>query len=359
MPSVAPQTFCRTLGLDHPIIQAPMAGDPAKPELVLAVAKAGGLGSLGAGYLSLDQMRGMIRTIKAGTDKPYNINLFAPAPTPTPTARSGDPEAFAARLAPYHDSLSLPAPTRPAPAPKSDFADRIAILLEERVPIFSFTFGLPEPSHIAAFKEIGTLLIGTATTVAEGKFLEAAGIDMVVAQGFEAGGHRGSFLPPFADEQNPSALVGSLALIPAMADALSIPVLAAGGIGDGRAVKAALILGAQAAVVGTAFLATEECAILDAYKDRLINTPGEDTALTCAFSGKPARGILNGYQKDLADAWQSLPPYPLTNSMTSPMRKAATAAGHLDMMSLWSGQAASLAQKRSVAALMAELVSLL
>lgn len=357
--SAAATGFCQGLGLDVPVIQAPMAGEVAKPGLVLAVARAGGLGSLGAGYLAPEAMRDMIREIRSGTDRPFNVNLFAPRPDGGPVPRQANPAQFAARLAPFHTALGLPAPAIPEPPQGDDFAERVRILIAEKVPVFSFTFGIPPRELLQECRDAGICCIGTATTIAEGVALQEAGVDMVVAQGIEAGGHRGSFLPPFADEQAPAAAIGTLALVPRMVDALQIPVIAAGGIGDGRGVLASLVLGAAAVQVGTAFLSTEESALASAAKTAILETEGEETALTCAFSGKPARGVRNRFLDAMAACQDEVPPYPLANAMTGPMRKAASAAGETGCMSLWAGQAARLGRREPVASLMQELTRLL
>ena len=338
--------FLDRLGMRHPIIQAPMAVADT-PELVAAVSNAGGLGVLGAAYFTPDQIAEVAAKIRALTDRPFGINLFA-------GGRSGstdiDPGPALAIIARYHDELGLPAPTPPQPAP-DPFAGQLEAVLAAEVPIFSFTFGIPSADQMAELKRRGVVVLGTATTVTEAKRLEAAGVDAVVAQGSEAGAHRGTFAAPFE-----AAMIGTMALVPQVVDAVALPVIASGGIMDGRGIVAAQALGASAVQMGTAFLTCPETGIPDAYKAAIRASQGEETALTRAFSGRPARGIVNDFMR----AWQGreadILPFPLQNSATRPLRNAASAHGDTRFLSLWSGQAGALARNLPAAELVEALV---
>lgn len=335
-----PNEFCRRLGVDYPILLAPMAGETAKPALGIAVSRAGGLGSLGVSYMAPAAIRDAIRAIRGGTERPFHINLF------TPTAWRADPERIAtyrAALADAHADLGIAPPDLPNRYEES-FDEQFAVILEEAPPVFSFTFGMPAPEQLAALRQRGILTIGTATTVAEAKALEEAGVDAILAQGAEAGGHRGSFLAP-VDQ----SLIGTMALVPQIVSAVKLPVIAAGGIGDGRGVAAALCLGAQAAALGSAFLLAEETALNPAWTAALQSDAVHDTALTRAFSGRHARGIRNRFLDRLAGEEDAIPDYPVANAMSRSMRAAAAKAGRPEYLSLWAGQAASLARPEPAA----------
>jgi nitronate monooxygenase len=335
------------LGIDLPIVLAPMAGGISTPELVAAVSNAGGLGSFGGGYLSGDALREAIRRIRALTSRPFAVNLFAPEPPRDPPPP--DDLARAARaLAPWRAELGLP--PRSAPEPLAPHAERMRAVLEEGVPVFSFTFGTLPPEELAALHRTGTFVMGTATTVGEARALEASGVDAVVAQGAEAGAHRGTFLGP-----PERGLVGTLALVPQLVDALSVPVVAAGGIMDGRGIAAALALGARAAALGTAFLACPESGASRPYKEALLGLAPDDdgTALTRAFTGRAARGLRNRFLEEMAEA--PVLPYPLQHAMTVDLRREAAKAGKPELLSLWAGQGAPLARALPAAALVREL----
>lgn len=340
--------FTRMLGIEHPIVQAPMAGGPTTPELVAAVSNAGGLGSLAAAFLPPDAIREAVRKIRALTDRPFNVNLFAVQPP-----RYGEAEIARANAAlrPWRDALGLAEPPAPRRIMES-FDEQAAVLVEERVPVVSFTFGIPDAAAMRAFREAGCRIIGTATTVAEGRALAAAGVDVVCAQGAEAGGHRGSFLKPFEE-----SLVGTMALVPQMADALDLPVIAAGGIMDGRGVAAALTLGAAGAQLGTAFLGCPESGASPVHKDLLATTADDGTMLTRAYSGRPARGIANRFMREMAEREAEIAPYPLQQALMADIRQAAAAAGRTELLSFWAGQGASLARRLPAGDLVAALVT--
>ena len=335
-------SFSRALGLEHPIVQGPMAGGPTTPELVAAASKAGVLGSLGAAYLTPEALQEQIAEIRRLTDGPFNVNLFVPSPfeaDPTRIGRAGE------LLAPYRRELGIDDPGTPT-AFEEDFGEQLEVVLEERVPVFSFTFGSLGPEVTGRFKEIGATVLGTATTVEEGLKLEKDGVDGVVAQGAEAGGHRGTFLADFRD-----ALIGTMALVPQMVDAISLPVVAAGGVMDGRGLAAALVLGAGAAQMGTAFLTCEESGTHPAFKEAVLGAAEDQTAVTRAFSGRAARAIKNRFLLEVGAHEDEIPAFPIQNALTKDVRAAAQSQDRPEFMSLWAGQGVRLARATTVAEL--------
>jgi nitronate monooxygenase len=334
------------LKLHHPIVQAPMAGGATTVELVSEASKAGVLGSLGAAYMSPEQIEAAARDIRARTPLPFAINLFASVPE---EPMRGDASRMLALMARYHQQLGLPAPA--APGPQADpLPLQIEAILRVRPAVFSFTFGRMPAAAIARCRELGILTVGTATTVREAVTLEADGVDAIVAQGAEAGGHRGTFLDGFEE-----SLIGTMALVPQVVDAVSVPVIASGGIMDGRGIAAALALGADLAQMGTAFLTTEESGINEAYKALLPASRAEQSRVTRAFSGRPARGIENAFMREADAIAADILPYPMQNALTRPMRTAGGKAGNTDMLSLWAGQGAPLARRETTADLVARL----
>jgi nitronate monooxygenase len=276
-------SLSRLLGVRLPVVLAPMAGGPSTPRLAAAVSEAGGLGSLGGAGLSPDELRAGIRETRALTDSPFAVNLFAPLPPPT-TERVAEWAALVGR------EPALP------PAPSWTLDDQLAVLAEEEVRIFSFTFGIPPLDRFEA------ITIGTATSVEEAVALERAGVDVVVAQGFEAGGHRGAFLAP-----PERSLVGTLALVPQVADAVSVPVVAAGGIMDGRGLAASLALGAQGVQLGTAFIGCPESGASDEHRAAL----ARETAISSVMTGRHARGLRTALVEELERADVEPPDFPL------------------------------------------------
>lgn len=345
---VCQTVLMQRLRLTHPIMQAPMAGGATTVGLVAAVCEAGALGFIGAAYLTPPQIIEVSRELRARTSGPFGINLFAPLPAPD---EPRDPGPALERLAPFHAELGLPPPTVPALA-GNPFSDQLAAALEIGASVFSFTFGILPASAIEAIKARGMFLIGTATTVEEAKQLEAAGVDAVVAQGSEAGAHRGTFAADFA-----AAMVGTMALVPQVADAVTVPVIASGGIMDGRGIAAALALGASAVQMGTAFLTCDEAGVPEAHKEAILKAREHETRLTRAFSGRPARGIVNRFmtEVDRADAPEAILPYPLQNALTRPVRNAAAKQGRGEYLSLWAGQGVRLARRQAAADLIARL----
>jgi nitronate monooxygenase len=337
----------KRLKLTHPIIQAPMAGGGDTPRLVAAVSEAGAIGTIGAAYLTPAQITESARTVRSLTARPFGINLFAPLKSPDVPR---DARAAVERVTPFYAEMGLPAPASPKPPDGDAFGKQLAAVLETDAALFSFTFGMLPPDAIAAVKRRGMLLAGTATTVDEAIALEKAGIDAVVAQGSEAGGHRGSFLAEFE-----SSMVGTIALVPQIVDAVRVPVIASGGIMDGRGVAAALALGGSAVQLGTAFLTCEEAGASDAYKEEILRAREHETRLTRAFSGRPARGIVNRFMREIDPHPEAILPFPLQNALTRPLRTAASKAGRTEFLNLWAGQGVRMARRQRAAELVARL----
>lgn len=308
------------LGLSLPLVLAPMAGGISTPALVAAVSEAGGLGSLGAAYLTPEQVRQAGTEIQGLTTRPWAVNLFAPQPVPEVTPPQV--QAAAAELAPFHAELGLPAPALPQ-TPEPDFAEQFAAALACRPAALSFTFGRLGAAHLADLRGRGILSIGTATGLEEVRQLTADGVDAVVVQGGAAGGHRGGWAH---DEQ-----AGTLALVRAARAVTHLPLLAAGGLMTRDDVAAALAAGAELAQCGTAFLLADEAGTSAPYRAAL--SRGGETVLTRAFSGRPARGLKNAVTEEVRRPL----PYPHQNALTRAMRGAAARAGRPDFLSLWAG----------------------
>ena len=338
----------KSLGLEHPIVQAPMAGGGDTPRLVAAVSEAGALGSIGAAYLTPQQIAESAQAVRSLTSRPFGINLFAPVRVPEGVA---DARRATERVAPHYAELGLAAPAPPT-GPADSFPAQLAAALESGASVFSFTFGMLPAAAVEAVKRRGMFLAGTATTVEEAIALEKAGVDAVVAQGSEAGGHRGSFAGDFE-----SSMVGTIALVPQIADAVRIPVIASGGIMDGRGIAAALALGAGAVQMGTAFLTTEEAGVPECYKQAILAAREHQTRLTRAFSGRPARGIVNRFMEEVDRDPGAILPFPLQNALTRPLRTAAAKAGRAEFLSLWAGQGLRMARREPAARLVARLVA--
>ncbi len=321
------------LKVAQPIIGGPMAGVNT-PELVAAVSNAGGLGSLGCGMMSPEQIDASIRRLRELTDQPFAVNLFI---TPQPAADEAQIIRMQARLARYRAELDLPRAKLPSTfAP--DFAAQFDVVAAARPQVFSFTFGLLDRERVSALREQGTLVIGTATCVREASAIVDAGCDAVVASGVEAGGHRASFAAPFEQAQ-----VGLFALLPQVAAAVKIPVIAAGGVMTAEQIAAALLLGASGVQLGSALLRSPECGASDAYKAALARVEDIGTRLTRAFSGRPARGVINRFMQEI-EAAGDIPEYPIQNKLTQEIRAAANAQNKAEYISLWAGQAIALAR---------------
>lgn len=340
-------TLQQLLAIELPIIQAPMAG-VQDHRLAVAVSNAGGLGSLPAAMLSLEALRTELTALQAQTRQPYNVNFFCHTP-PTPDATRE--AAWRAALAPYYAELGLdPAqiPAGPGRAPFS--AEAAALLAEFRPPVVSFHFGLPSAELLAQVKGWGSKVIASATTVVEALWLEAHGADAVIAQGLEAGGHRGHFLSMDLTEQ-----AGLFALLPRIVQAVRVPVIAAGGIADAQGVAAAMALGAAGAQVGTAYLLCPEATTSAVHRAALQSPAAGHTALTTLFSGRPARGIVNRVMRELGPLTAPTLEFPLATTAIAPLRAKAESQGCGDFSPLWSGQNASGCKAIGAAALTLEL----
>lgn len=321
------------LKIHFPIIQAPMAGGATTPELIAAVSNAGGLGSLAAGYMAANEIRNAIKQIRKLTDKPFGVNLFIPEEHEA-TNEEIERARKTIQIACHELNIHIDS-VKPPYTPS--FEEQMNVILEECVPVFSFTFGIPNIKWIKTLKKNGTLLIGTATSVEEAILLEQYTVDAVVAQGSEAGGHRGTFLGKAED-----ALTSVSLLVPQIIKHINIPVIAAGGIMDAKGVYSAIKSGASAIQMGTAFLCCPESGIHPLYKYVLLNTKGDTTTLTRAFSGKLARGFINKFIIRMQSQADTILDYPIQNALTFMMRKEAGNKNINDFMSMWAGQDAYL-----------------
>lgn len=321
------------LGIDLPIIQAPMAGVQVA-ELAIAVSNAGGLGSLPCAMLSTEAMRAELAKIRAATSKPYNVNFFCHAP-PVPSAERE--AGWRTALGPYFKEFGVDPAGIPAGPGRAPFSEESATVLEEFKPaVVSFHFGLPSPQLLARAKTWGAKVLSSATTVDEARWLEAHGADAVIAQGMEAGGHRGIFL-----SDDLSTQVGTFSLLPQVVRAVKVPVIAAGGIADADGVAAALALGAAGVQVGTAYLLCPEATTSKVHRAALKSDAARHTALTNVFTGRPARGIVNRVIRELGPISAEAPAFPLATAAIGPLRAKAEAQGSGDFSPLWSGQNAS------------------
>jgi nitronate monooxygenase len=343
----APARLRSLLGVEHPLIGAPMAGGPSTPALAAEVSRAGGLGFLGCAYSTPEQILELCREVKARTDRPFGVNLFADVQEGPPV----DPAPMLELLRPIHAELGLPPPELP-PASARSLDAQIEALVQGGATAFSVTFGLLSADQLERLKRAGLVRMGTANTVEEARRIEAAGFEAVIAQGSEAGGHRATFVGSF--EQG---LVGTMALVPQVVDAVRIPVVAAGGIMDGRGWVAAEALGAAGVQLGTVFLACDECGTIAGYKDAVLAATDDGTAVTRAFSGRAARGLVNRFLTSVEERPETILPYPVQNALTRPMRTAASRAGRLELLSLWAGQGARLARRGPAAEIVRWLVA--
>lgn len=333
-----------TLGTRYPIIQGAFGGGLSTVELTAAVSNNGGLGSFGAYHLSQESITSTIQRIKALTAAPFAVNLWVPLPGESELRLSqAEYEATMAHLHGYYAELGIPEPSYQSRF-GMNFEDQVDALIAACPPVFSFVFGIPSPAILDRARQANILTIGAATTVDEAVALDQAGVDLIVASGFEAGGHRPSFLKSVQE-----SLIGNFSLIPQVVDAVKKPVIAAGGISNGRAVAAAFALGAEGVQVGTAFLASDESGASEVHKAHLVQPSARQTTLTRAFSGRVARGIRNKFSDEMAAFESELPPFPIMNGLTQPLRQAAARAGKSEYLSLWAGQSAIYSQRRSAA----------
>ena len=339
--------FCARFGLRAPILLAPMAG-ACPPALSVAVARAGGLGSCGALLLSPDAIRAWAQEVRAASNGAFQINLWIPDPPPRrDPAHEAAVRGFLAQWGP-------PVPDAAGDAAPPDFASQCEALLAAGAPIVSSVMGLYPPAFVARLKQRGITWFANVSTVAEAVAAEAAGADVVVAQGMEAGGHRGCF----DADQAEAGMVGTLALVPAVVDAVRIPVVATGGIGDGRGVAAALALGASAAQLGTAFLRCPEASTAPAWADALASLRPEGTRVSRAFSGRAGRSLATAYVHAALSPDAPAPaPYPVQRGLTAAMRSDAAAAGDVGRMQAWAGQAGGLARAEPAGAVVARIMA--
>jgi nitronate monooxygenase len=337
------------LGIQLPIIQAPMAG-VQDSRLALAVSNAGGLGSLPCAMLTVDAIRKELAALGAGTDRPFNVNFFCHA---LPTVSAEREAKWRAALAPYYAEFGVHVnalSTGPARAP---FSEEIADILEEfRPPVVSFHFGLPSAQLLGRVKAWGARILSSATSVEEARWLEANGVDAIIAQGLEAGGHRGMFLSADLATQT-----GTFALVPQVVRAVRVPVVAAGGIADSTGVTAAMALGAAGVQVGTAYLLCPEATTSAVHRAALKTDGARHTALTNLFSGRPARSIVNRIMREIGPLSVAVPEFPLAATAMAPLRAAAESRGLGDFSPLWSGQNASGCREVPAAHLTRELVA--
>ena len=337
------------LGIELPIIQAPMAGAQGHA-LAVAVSNAGALGSIGCATLGIDAMRGELAAIKAGTGGPFNVNFFCHVPPVPSTERES---AWRAALLPYYRKYGIDPEKIPAGPGRAPFSAEAADVLDEiRPAVVSFHFGLPPKELLVRVKRLGAKILSSATTVDEALWLEAHGVDAIVAQGVEAGGHRGMFL---LDDLTTQA--GTFALLPQVVRAVKLPVIAAGGIVDAQGVAAAMELGAAGVQIGTAFLLCPEATISAVHRAALKSKAARHTALTNLFTGRPARGIMNYVMKELGPINSAAPAFPLATSAIAPLRAKAEAECSDDFSPLWSGQNASGCKEIPAAQLTRELAA--
>ncbi len=337
------------LEIEHPIIQAPMAGE-ATPEMAIAVSNAGGLGGLGCSFMTIDELESNVSQLRQGTDHSFNLNFFA---HPQPVNIEEVNDKTRALRAPFCKELKLSPILEQEPLACETFnEERLAALLELRPKVVSFHFGLPGQDMIEEIQRTGCKILCTATTVAEADFLASAGCDAIIAQGWEAGGHRGTFEPSFEDFG-----VGTFSLVPQIVDAVNVPVIAAGGIADGRGIAAAFALGAAGVQMGTAFLSCPEANIDDTYKQALRSASDDDTRLTRAFSGRPARAKNTRYIEEMAKERVRLPDFPLMYGFSDPLNRQGSAKGCADFEFLIYGQSAALNREMSAAKLVETLIS--
>ncbi len=335
-------------GIDHPILAAPMAG-VTSPQMAIAVSEAGGLGAVAGAMLTPETLRGELQIVKQGTGRPFNVNFFVHKPPAADAAREA---AWRKRLSAYYSEFGLAADAGANGPVRAPFSEALCdVVVEFRPKVVSFHFGLPEIALMKRLKDAGILVIGSATTAGEARWLEERGVDAVIAQGNEAGGHRGMFLTDDIARQ-----AGTMALVPQVVDAVKVPVIAAGGIGDGRGIVAAFALGAAGVQIGTAFMLTPEAKTSAMHRAALKEANDNSTTLTNLFTGRPARGIVNRYIREVGPMSAEAPPFPLAAGASQPLRGAAEAKGSTDFTPLWSGQAPTFARELPSGALVTQLV---
>jgi nitronate monooxygenase len=342
-------TLNQVLGIDLPIVQAPMAGVQGSA-LAIAVSNAGGLGSLPCAMLTPETMRKELATIREQTTRPYNVNFFCHTP---PVADARREAAWREKLAPYYSEFGIDPKTIPAGPGRAPFDAQLADVLSEfKPPVVSFHFGLPSADLLARVRAWGAKILASATTVDEARWLEAQGVDVIIAQGLEAGGHRGIFLTTELTTQ-----VGTFALVPQVARAVKVPVIAAGGVADARSVAAAMAVGAAGVQVGTAYLLCPEATTSAVHRAALKSDATRHTALTNLFTGRPARAIVNRLMRELGPVNPGAPEFPLATSSIAPLRAKGEQAGSGDFSPLWCGQNATGCKEIPAADLTRELAA--
>jgi nitronate monooxygenase len=336
-------------GIQSPIIQAPMAGSVLS-DMVVAVSEAGGLGSLPCALLGVEQARTELETIRRRTSRPINVNFFCHRP---PQANPDREMIWRQRLDGYFAELGLDKNTATQSGNRAPFDDKMCELVMEFHPeVVSFHFGLPNENLLARVRRAGAKIISSATSVEEARWLEDQGCDTIIAQGYEAGGHRGVFLT-----EDVSTQVGTMALVPQVVDAVKVPVIAAGGIADARGIVAAFALGAAAVQIGTAYLLCPEAKISAVYRQALKNAKDNETVVTNVFTGRPARGIVNRLIREVGPMSDVVPEFPLAAAALAPLRSKSEMAGSGDFTALWSGQAARLSRELPAAELTKQLAA--
>ena len=337
------------LGVELPIVQAPMAG-ATDAAMAVAVSESGGLGSLPCAMLTPETARARLRVIRQRTSRPLNVNFFCHDPPPPDAEREA---AWRARFERYYAEFALDVAASASATGRTPFDDAMCEVVEEIEPeVVSFHFGLPAPRLLQRVKALGCKVLSSATTVEEARWLEDRGCDAVIAQGCEAGGHRGTFLTGVVDTQP-----GTMALVPQVVDAVGVPVIAAGGIADGRGIAAAFALGACGVQIGTAYLSTPQSTISDLHRVALSRARDDETVLTNVFTGRPARGIVNRVVRDMGPMLPDAPAFPTAATAMAPLRVAAEAVGSSDFSPLWAGQAARLSTGGSASELTRKLAS--
>ena len=345
--------FTKLLGIDYPIVQGPFGGGLSSVDLTSIVSNAGGLGSFGGQAFSAREIIETCSAIREFTNKPFNINLWVnDRDARLSTFSKEDYNKLTSVFTPYFKELDLSIPERPTNL-GATFEEQIEAIFEAKPPVFSFVYGIPSASILEKCKSLGIKTVGAATTVDEAIALENAGVDAIVATGFEAGGHRVSFLRSAED-----SLTGTFSLIPQVADSVKIPVIAAGGIADTRGIKAALALGADAVQIGTAFLATTQSNATKYHKEKLFSAEGKYTTLTKVFTGRLSRGIKNRLTEELKDYEDVLAPYPLQSKFMGLLKSyPAITNTNPDFKSYWAGQSAPLLKHQDAQILIETLVN--
>ncbi|MDA6068348.1 nitronate monooxygenase [Flavobacterium sp. AC] len=341
----------KLLGIDYPIMQGPFGGNLSTVELTAAVSNAGGLGGYGAYTMSPQEIFDADKQLKAATNKPYNINLWV-SDHDIPQSGLTDEQYnnTKALYKPYFDEVGIPIPEKPVPF-QSRFENQLEVILDVKPKVFSFMFGALSADVLEQCKRLGIITVGAATTLDEAIFLENSGADMIIASGFEAGGHRPSFLASAE-----SSLTGTFVLLQLIREKVKIPVIAAGGIANGKGVAAALALGADAAQIGTAFLACDESNALPIHRQMLFSDAAKYTTLSRAYTGRLGRGLTSRLAEEILGKEESILPFPLQTTLISPLRKAALDQQKWDMILFWGGQIAPILKHTKAVALMNSLI---